>query len=188
MIRAQSQITNPSFEIAGAHAGEALGWTVTTVATYEELAFFTSSTFESFEDWDDYTFAFDPSLLAIAIFNNTTTSAAAVEAFEAYWLDNHHALFSFQYASLDSALWNMTLDDAEDFEAEFDNDVYLETLNSTDPADFDTEEVEDFEDVWNNDTYLFLLDGFHIFPAVFDASPEYYENFEEEWSDVLDGF
>lgn len=187
MIRTTSQVTNPSFEVPGAEPSDALGWNMVTVATYEELAFYSVSTIESFEDWSGGPFAFVEADVSRAIFDSTTLLASAVERFEAFWLNNHHALFSFTYASMDTALFGAALDDVEMFESGWDNDELLTTMPAVQAAAFDGESKEDFEDAWSNDTYFmalnpfFLLDG-HFLPGLVTA-----ENFESEWADELDG-
>jgi hypothetical protein len=176
--------TNLGFETPGAAPGEADGWTLTAVATAEEIAGFGSpeAPVERFEDWvTAYLDHFEPGDVEVALYDSVTVFSLAREGFEVLWDGNELYLTELgltESASFDTAGGPANI---ERFESEWSNSSYLTAFDSGDIAALPSG-VERFESAWNNSSYLTAFGGGDLIAAEYDAALDSREDFEDEWT------
>ena len=171
--------TNLSFETAGAQPGEAASWVAAFTSTYDELAGFGTgnSPIEGFEDqWanDPYLFAFAGPDLARAVFADPVfPNVRNADDFEVLWFSNEG--FTYDLAATVAALFDTQT--IEDFEDQWDNDIYLLAFAGADTV---AGTPDTFETGWQNVPYLTSLTPGDLSAAVFDGpAPEAFEDFDE---------
>lgn len=176
--------TNPGFETpAAGNDGLADAWSILVSVTTDE----------------------------IAGYNALGGAEDAIEAFEKNWSSNEDYLFAFESGDIGAAVYDTfpLSESVEDFNEEWSNESYATDLTSSSPAQYDNtpEGFEDFEENWDNDSYITsfsvtvsVSDTFEtnwannsyitaftteLSAAAYDVAPENYEDFEENWTDML---
>lgn len=180
--------SNLSFETAGASAGLAASWTVTSYSARDARQFNTELDYaEGFErEWnsnEDYLFAFDTGDLASNDFTTLTgIPHKTVENFEEQWLDNQTYVYGISGAV---AVFDVAEQGFEDFEEEWDsNEGYLFAFTGGDLTAMtfaNTTGTDDLESGWDtNESYLFEFVGVgtDLTANLFDAGVYAFEDFE----------
>jgi hypothetical protein len=152
---------NYSFEIAGDETGEAEHWSLSMLATAEEIASYDHETPEAMED------------------------------FEEEWQGNEHFSFGFDDAVFERASFDAISEAIEDFEEGFcHNEIFIRGLTdgvNALAATYDSEPgepVENFEEGWMDcEHFVFAFDLAPSSPAFFYGleSPDPFENYEMRW-------
>lgn len=163
---------NQGFELAGAAPGLAAGWTLAHQASVEEIAGYAPAPERAQGDFErgwlgneSFVFAFAPSVLEPALFDETPES---VEDFEENWSQNE--TFLRELVSQGAAEYGPGPKLVEDFDELWDgNEAFA-------PADLAAAPTEAFESGWrSNESFLFALA-----PGDLALGPS--ETFEAGWT------
>jgi hypothetical protein len=187
---AEPTFQNLGFELAGAAPGLAAGWTLSFLASAEELAGYAPVPERPQED------------------------------FERAWLGNESFLFAFAPAGVEPALYDDGPESMEDFEEGWSqNETFLTELASIAAADYDpgagTKLVEDYDGLWagnesflfaftpgdlaaapleafeagwrSNESFIFAFAPGNLSAALYDAPgpTDAFEDFESEWPTLV---
>ena len=147
-------LKNPNFLVAGAAAGEAAEWHVSTRATYDVHAGFVSVRYpgarlavEQF-DWGTMSASFGKGELAVAIFEGRARSGEALEDFEEGWLSDVYML-ELPEAALEVVVYSSIVEEAFDEGWNLSDFTLTWIPGRAQGALWDgTEDVEAFEGSW----------------------------------------
>lgn len=179
---------NLGFEDAGAGPGLAEGWSLSQLASVEELAGYGSPERpqEDFErGWsnDDFLFSLAQAVIGPALYDDVPES---VEDFEEGWSQNEsfiRELASAEAADFDPGPGTKL---AENFDGLWaGNEAFLFAFA---PADLTTVPTEAFESGWRgNGSFLFSFDPSDVSVASYDTAgtAEPVEDFEELWPNLV---
>jgi hypothetical protein len=186
-------VVNPSFEEAGLNPGEALGWTLSSLATVEEWAAFGTSprrAVEDFGEWDGTEgaiFAFVPAHIVSAFFG---PASKPEESFDAGW-GNDTFLLDLGSTPTEAAEFDVGSPvPVEKFLEWLGGGAWASSWNdvSEEHALFGPSSlsVETFDEGWQgNEGAVFSWGSVLAEAALFDTTPEAVEDFDEEFTTLV---
>lgn len=187
---AEPTFQNLGFELAGAAPGLAAGWTLSFLASAEELAGYAPVPERPQEDFErawlgneSFLFAFAPAGVEPALYDDGPES---IEDFEEGWSQNETfltELASISAADYDPGAGTKLVEDYDGFWA--GNESFLFALT---PGDLAAAPLEAFEAGWrSNESFIFAFAPGNLSAALYDAPgpTDAFEDFENEWPTLV---